>query len=169
MKKIVILLLCIASFCACKTQESSPEPQPTQPKTVTAVAPPTIIYKMKKDYSQNVPITLTSDGEAIASYPHPRDVYTRGELAKPTALAKGYWLDNRGINEHVAFLSYTYEEYAALANVPSFDDIKAHIIDRDPIKEMWVCEKHYHYDNLVDELNRMIKHKELQDNCKRIK
>ncbi len=168
MKKFVILLLCIISFCACKTQETSTETSSAENKTVAVAAPPIVIYKMNKDYSENVPITLTDDGDAIASYPHPRDVYTRGELAKPTQLAKGYWLDNRGINEHVAFLSYTYEEYAALPDAPSFDDIKAHIIDRDPIKEMWISKNHFSRDNL-DELNRIIKHKELKDKFQRIK
>jgi hypothetical protein len=43
-------------------------------------------------------------------------------------LANGYWLDRRGVSELTAFTSYTYEEYAALAAVPSADELKAHII-----------------------------------------
>jgi hypothetical protein len=69
----------------------------------------------KKNYDKNVAIYLLEDKKHITGYPHPSDV---SEKSYPTSLKNGYLLDNRGIGTNTAFISMTYEEYAALKNVP---------------------------------------------------
>src|SRR5580693_4313855 len=71
---------------------------------VNYASPSAVIYKTKGDYSKNVPVTLSDDKSKIVSYPAVQDIYYKGALAYPTPLAKGYWLDNRGINVNSAFL-----------------------------------------------------------------
>ena len=170
-------------FMACQTEKKVAEstaPQspdngaaaisPVSNTSPMAVASPrTIIYKMRKDYSQNVPVILSSDKKTIVSYPHPRDVYTNGKLALPTPLKNGYWLDNRGINGNAAFLSYTYEEYAKLQNSPSIDVLYKKIVDTDPIIEMWDCGYHHNYRDLVNNLNEIIVNNKMEGNFKRVK
>ena len=139
------------------------------PSHVSVASPAVIVYKMRKDYSQNVPVMLSNDKKTIVSYPHPRDVYTNGKLAIPTQLKNGYWLDNRGISGNVAFLSYTYEEYAALNNVPSIDILYKKIVDKDPITEMWDCGHRHHYHDLINDLNEIIINNKLEGHFKRVK
>lgn len=75
----------------------------------------------------------------IVSYPDIKDVFYAGKLALPTTLVNGFLLDNRGIGPDAAFLSYTYDEYAALEKTPDPKDLLAHIIDKDPIEIMYSC------------------------------
>lgn len=169
MKKIFVIILCLCSLFACKTQEQNPSTLPEKPHTAAVPSPPAIIYKTTHDYSHNVPVILSEDKQEIVSFPHPMDIYMGGELALPTPLRNGFWLDNRGINENVAFLSFTYEEYAALTEVPSLIVLKNSIIDKNPIKQMWNCGPRHHYKDIAAELNEIIKHKELKERCKQIK
>lgn len=116
--------------------------------------PPVIIYKTTRDYSRNVPVTLNADGTKIVSYPAVSDVRS---LPYPTPLADGFLLDNRGIGQHVAFLSYTYEEYAALSKTPTAAELFEKIIDKHPLVEIHFCGNRYQYKNLVEELNAQIR------------
>ena len=100
---------------------------------------------------------MDENQERIVSYPAPTDIYYKGQLAKPTALADGYWLDNRGINEHVAFLSYTYEEYSRLGEFPDIQLLESRIMERYPLLEMYDCGKRVRGGNEVEELNLLIK------------
>lgn len=183
MKRVLLILVAAMMVVACHTQKNTTKgksskenaaiteaPAPMNaPNKVSAASPKVIIYKMKKNYSKNVPVTLSEDKKTIVSYPHPRDVYTNGKLAVPTQLKKGYWLDNRGINENVAFLSYTYEEYAALSSVPDLNTLYEKIVDKNPIKEMWVCGYRYSYNDIVNELNDVITNKDLDKKFKRLR
>lgn len=117
---------------------------------------PVYIYKMKKDYSQNVPVTLNAARTKVVSYPAPTDLKTNGVLAVPTPLDNGFWLDNRGINENVAFLSYTYEEYSQLSEAPTAEELMEHIIDKDPLTEIHYCGRRSEFKDLVAELNTLI-------------
>lgn len=119
--------------------------------------PSAIVYKTTRDFSDHVPVTLDARHEHIVAYPAPSDLYYQGRLAKPTALADGYWLDNRGINEHVAFLDYTYEEYSALEQTPTVQQLEARILERYPLTELYVCGKRGSYADEVTELNALIK------------
>jgi hypothetical protein len=119
---------------------------------------PVIVYKMRNDYSNKVPVTLSADKKKVASYPAPTDVYYNGKLALPTVLANGYYLDNRGIGANTAFTKYTYEEYSKLSAAPSLDDLYHSIIDKDPFTVIYVVDKTTGRD--IDKINEAIKKKD---------
>lgn len=121
---------------------------------------PVTIYKTTKDYSQNVPVIMNADRTAIVSYPDPKDIR---ESSKPTQLNNGYLLDNRGIGENVAFLSYTYDEYSKLESAPSREQLMNSIIDKNPLSKIVNCGHASDYSgNLVDALNEYIKSNNLK-------
>ncbi|MCQ2279798.1 MAG: hypothetical protein MJZ49_03220 [Bacteroidales bacterium] len=174
MKKIFILSILAIGLMGChsqkkvaETQTAAPEPKQEvqKPAAVGVPSPPTFIYKTKKDYSQYVPVGYAS--KHITSYPDPRDVKVGDKLMTPTALADGYWLDNRGISTETAFLSYTYEEYAALPSVPN--DLYQKLLDTDPITEMWDCGPRHTWENPEKDINKLIKTNQLESRCRRIK
>ena len=183
MRRTFLFLLSMMMLMACQTEKKVSESEAPQSQgggaatiavaenssQVSVASPSVFIYKMRKDYSQNVPVILSSDKKTIVSYPHPRDVYTNGQLALPTPLKNGYWLDNRGINGNVAFLSYTYEEYAALTDVPSLDILYKKIVDKDPITEMWNCGRRHNYRDLINDLNEIIVNNKMEGKFKRVK
>lgn len=136
--------------------EKAPERELRMP-TPTNSTPAAIVYKTTKDFSNYVPVILDAQHKHIVSYPAPTDVYYKGQLAKPTALENGYWLDNRGINEHVAFLSYTYEEYSQLGAAPDMQLLESKIMERYPLIEMYDCGKRNHFTDEISELNSLIK------------
>jgi hypothetical protein len=150
---ILIFLLC----ACCPCEYSSGRSSGSNPPTGSAALAPCIIYKTKADYSKNVPVTVSDDKSKILSYPDRRDVFYQDHLAYPTELDKGFYLDNRGIGPNVAFLGYTYAEYAALDQTPSAGDLFARIIDKDPLIEMYQCGKRADYHDIVPELNRKIR------------
>jgi hypothetical protein len=80
----------------------------------------------------------------------------KGNFAYPTVLREGYLLDNRGISQGVAFLDFTYEDYSKLDRTPDAGELLKHIIDNDPLTEMYHCGSRYDFKNLVDELNSRI-------------
>jgi len=131
------------------------------PKQITLVqpkfdaSPAVVIYKTKKDYSRFVAVTLSEDKTSISSYPAPSDVSS--ERSMPAALAEGYWLDNRGINDRVAFLDITYEAYARMENPPSKAQLWAHIQDKDPVLSMYNCGAAYSYTDKIKQLNAVIR------------
>ena len=155
---IIVLVSCVSMFCGgCKTQKNVQNP------SVSMALPPTIIYKTVKNYNQNVAIYLSEDRKTITGYPAPTDVSSQ---SYPTPLKKGYLLDNRGIGKNTAFISMTYEEYAALKKVPSITELENMIIDRNPIKEMYYCGTRGTYSD-VSELNKLIDNK--FKGCQRVK
>jgi hypothetical protein len=124
---------------------------------------PTIIYKAKPEYANKVPVTLSADKQQIVAYPAPKDLYTNEVLALPTALEKGYYLDNRGVNNNTAFLNISYEEYAKLEKAPSMEELKSMIIASSSVEECYDC------GNIteIEKLNILIKGKALAK-CKRM-
>ena len=82
------------------------------------------------------------------------------------AASKHLTRDNRGIGQHVAFLSYTYEEYASLPQTPTSDELFDKIIDKHPLVEIHFCGNRYQYKNLVDELNAQIRAGKFQSESK---
>lgn len=157
MKYVKIYLFSVVMFgLGCNVWESQAQ--------VSEALPPIVVYKMTKDYSKNVAVTLSEDKTRIVSYPATSDV-SAGSY--PTALNKGYWLDNRGISPNTAFLSITYEEYAKLKKTPSQEELYSMIIDKNPIKKMYICGRGGMHDGIVSELNALIKKR--FKGCKRIK
>jgi hypothetical protein len=139
---------------------------PVEKPASLITGPATIIYKTKADYSKNVPVTLSEDKSHILSYPAPQDVYFHGILAYPTALAKGFLLDNRGLSVNSAFISLTYEEYAKLPAAPAPDELYKMIIDKDPFTEMYNLGSRYR--NATEEINELIERHKLK-HFKRLK
>lgn len=121
---------------------------------------PVVIYKTKFDYSNNIPIILNSTKDSVVSYPSISDVFLNGILAIPTQLNNGYLLDNRGINENVAFTSYKYQEYIMLEKTPDANELFQKIIDKNPLLEIHICK----CERSIDSYNKAIKKK--FSNCK---
>ena len=161
MKKTSIIFLCLVitmmSLISCKSskdtkkseksekQKVSTEQQVKQtlgkPQGIVKITAPVVIYKTYADYYNNVPVILSDDKKDIISYPDIKDVYYNGQLAYPTRLENDYLLDNRGIGKNVAFLSYTYDEYSKLVKTPSKEELITKIISKEPLSELYICNK----------------------------
>lgn len=131
--------------------------------------PPALVYKTRADYSRNVPVILSEDKATIVSYPHPEDIRTETGFPLPTPLHDGYLLDNRGIGLHVAFLSLTYEAYAALEQAPLLEELYKLIIDKDPLTELYDCGNKNALTQPVEQLNGLIDGKRLQTSCRMLR
>lgn len=108
-----------------------------RPGSQVQVLPKAVVYKTSRDYTDRVPVTMNETRTAIISFPDPSDLKSADGYAKPLALQGGYLLDRRGVNAQTAFLDYTYEEYAALPRVPTLAELKAHLLDTHPFREMY--------------------------------
>lgn len=148
---LITAVICLASF-----------------SLIPVTSPSIIIYKTKKDYSKYVPVTLSADKSKVVSYPDPKDVYYMGKLAYPTPLAKGFWLDNRGIGPNSAFIKLTYEEYSKLKNAPTTNELYAMIIDKNPFTEIVDMGNRSNFKDVVADINRIIEKHELKQ-YKRLK
>jgi len=133
---------------------------------VYASQPPLYIYQTKADYHRFVPITLSEDRKTVISYPDPSDLRYG---IPPEKLARGYWLDTRGIALQVAYTNYTYKEYALLSAPPSLDTLVARLVDTNPLTRFCQCGSWYDYGNIKKELNRMIRKDQLEIRCKVLK
>lgn len=157
---ILLVIISTTILMACSNSKVNKTKQVDSKKEVvttqTKPGPQVIIYKTTADYNNNVPVTLSEDKSKIVSYPGIKDIFYNGELAYPTKLNNGYLLDNRGINQHAAFLNYTYEQYSRLEKVPTSDDLFANLLDKDPITEMFDCGSKYNYNDLENDINLII-------------
>jgi hypothetical protein len=153
---IIILTFSLLS-CHCGKTTTKNIADSAMKKEISFIpGPQAIIYKTIKDYTNLVPVIMNSEKTKIVSYPAPTDVFYQGKLAKPTVLKNGYLLDNRGINENVAFLNYTYEEYSKLPEAPSMKDMLSRITERNPLTELINCGLRSQYTDEVKELNSLI-------------
>lgn len=144
--------------------------QPAVISTANSVAAnaPVMIYKTRADYTLHVPVTMTQDRKSVASYPAPSDVFYAGDLAIPVKLEDGFFLDRRGVNELSAFTKWTYYEYSRLQKTPTQAEIMNMLLDTDPFTEMYFCGKRSDFNNLVEDLNKIIKKGKLS-NFQRLK
>lgn len=134
-----------------------------------AMSAPVTVYKTRKDYRRYVPVNLSSDKGKVVSYPDPKDLKKGNEYALPVILPQGYFWDRRGIGVHVAFLKWTYEEYAAMERAPGLEDLYAAIIDKDPLLELWQCGTIDDYEDPETELSRAISSGEFYKRYQRAK
>ncbi len=159
MKKFFFLFmslsLTVINSCT-PTVKNTPETAPAVSQSVAVTGPDVIIYKTKADYYQLVPVIMNEEKTEIVSFPAPQDLRYKGKPAIPGRLAEDFLLDNRGINENVAFLNISYEEYMNLAKAPSVEELKKQIIDTDPLIVMYNCGKRQLYKNEIEELNKLI-------------
>lgn len=121
-----------------------------------STSPKVYVYKTKADYSHQVPVIMNEERTRIVSYPAPIDLKSGNGLRLPTPLNQGYLLDNKGINPHVAFLSYTYEAYSKLPEAPSIDVLLENIVEKYPLLEIYACGRWADYKDIVTELNEKI-------------
>jgi uncharacterized lipoprotein YajG len=163
----LIVLCALASIlflvgCNCTKQTTTT----FQPISINNSAP-LIIYKADKKFANYIPVLLNDEGTKIVSYPAPSDIFIDGKLAKPTALKNNYWIDNRGISAHSAFINYTYEEYSKLADAPTLEIMYSKIIAKNAITQVYNCGSKNRVINqqLIDELNDEIKNNQLKK-CK---
>ncbi len=131
MKKIIIIILSISLFWSCSS---------TKERTVIkGVQKPQIIYKTKKDYSQNVPIQMNKEKTKITGFPAPSDLKINGELQTPIPLNNNYLYDRRGISINTVFIKMTYKEYSKLKKIPSTNVLMNMIIEKNPMVELFYC------------------------------
>jgi hypothetical protein len=164
MRYLILLFIAIViSSCSSKKKKALS----FEPKYMPG--PNAIIYKTKGNYNHLVAVTLSADKSEIVSYPHPSDINPDILLVQPTELNKGYLLDNRGINENVAFLKISYKEFIQLAEMPSLKSMYEMIVDKDPIDKMCNCGHKDSIENMVAKINYLIDKNKLEEVCKKIK
>lgn len=156
-KKLLTLLLITFALISCKSIEKNDKPTGQN----SYILKPCIIYKTTKNYYNNVPVTLSNDKKQIVSYPAISDIYFKEKLAYPYKLNDNYLLDNRGINNNVAFLKLTYEEYSKLKETPTANELYELIIDKNPLEELYNCGARDNFKNEISELNTIIDNKQL--------
>lgn len=158
----IFLFFSLVILGSCNTQKKNTETKSSFPNQ------PVYIYKTTNNYFNNVPIILSEDKSKIVSYPSKDDVKIGTEFTTPTKLAKGYLLDNRGINENTVFLSYKYKEYSQFMIMPTLEEMLRQVIDKDPFTELYYCGTRSEFDDIENDLNKIIKKGNL-DSFKRIK
>ena len=110
-----------------------------KPELIGYASPPQIIYKTRKDYSQNVPVQMNKEKTKITGFPAPSDIQIKGELQTPIQLDKEFLYDRRGVSLNTVFLKITYKEYSKLKKAPSVDEMMNMIIDKNPMVELYYC------------------------------
>lgn len=150
--KLSLTVISLYTFqLVAKQEKGKPMRQISSPK------PGIVIYKMKRDYSRNVPVLLSDDKKEIVSYPHPMDlIVMTSKDVMPIRLHGGYYLDRRGINKNVAFLNISYNSYRKLRKPLSIKEIEKLITDRNPLSFFLSCSNLTYSVKIIDSINSMI-------------
>ncbi len=157
MKKVFYFLIVLLSVSCASSKKNSEANSPEQVGGLVGIpGPSAIVYKTTGDFYNLVPITMNAEKTEIVSYPSPKDIYYKGELALPTKLNRGYLLDNRGLSANSVFINLTYEEYSKLKKAPSIEELSEMIVEKFPFKEMYNCGLRSKYKDEVKELNKLI-------------
>ena len=155
MKQLLLITLTLGIMACSAKRETG---------VVQASRAPLLIYKMKQNYSQQVPVGMNADKTKIISYPGPKDLIIGGETAVPTQLIRGYWLDNRGIGPNTVITSFSYDEYIQMESPPTPEELMKSIIDKEPFTEMYRIDLKRDDVDLISKLNSLIRN-DLRD-CK---
>lgn len=150
-----IILMMLAQACQNQKAMKVP-PQDSSSEISFAPGPPALVYKTRADYSDKVAVMLNEDKTAVISYPHPRDIARPAGLPYPSALADGYFLDKQGVGPRHAFTRFTMDEYAALAQAPTPEELLESIVDKSPFLEMYHCGNISQYKDASVALNMLI-------------
>ncbi len=127
MKKILTMALIAVACMGCTSHQKAEKiDKVIKPVAVgsTAFIPKATAFKMSGAYADKVAVTLDYAGNLVY-YPAPGDIT---KASAPSYLGNGWWLNNQGISAGSVFTCWSFDEYAALKEVPSVQDIKAHII-----------------------------------------
>ena len=158
-KGITLIIMVSMISCSHKIQVKNSQKMEEKEKTGSTVvqpSPPVIIYKTKEDYSDKVPVTLSDDKSKIINYPDARDLIRNGKLTLPIELHNGFLLDQRGIDQNVAFLSISYGTFTRAMRVYTVGQLYDLILDNDPLTEMYNCGNKNDFKNVVGDLNAKI-------------
>lgn len=119
---------------------------------------PSIIYKTKNDYSNNISVNFKDN--KIVGFPGPSDAINQ----RPGILANGYLFKKMTGN---VFLSTTFDEFISVGDKGDwFKFINVdNIIDRDPFTEMYSCPR----GGDEEYVNKIILAGELNKKCEKIK
>ena len=119
---------CMACHASKDVEVNDYTPQPAHLPLVggeVAAMPMAVVYQTSGDNAMDlVPVNLSPDGKSVVSYPAPSDL---NEGQTPIDMGDGWWLDRRGIGPGTVFTTYTYEEYEAMKQAPSPQEILSHI------------------------------------------
>lgn len=159
MKKSASFLILLILMFSCKpTQQLVPVPVDKMPeRSIGGETPQVVVYKTISDFSNYVPVIMNPEKNKIISYPAPADLVKDGVILKPIALKQGYLLDQRGINENVAYLNITIEDYIKATRLPSPEYMLTIILEKNPLTELWYCGKESSFKNKTRELNKLIR------------
>jgi hypothetical protein len=182
MDKRTVYGMCMAmTLCACHTTNEAADSVATKENDEAVMlslprtggmssgksfvrSPRVFIYKLKDaGLYDHVPVIMSQERTVITSYPAPTDLSTAAGLRLPTRLEDDYLLDNKGINQNVAFLDYTYDEYSKLHQAPTMEELMTHIVDKSPLSEWRYCGLRSDYTDIVNQLNEMIKAERVQE------
>jgi len=141
---------------ACKPHKEISKDMNRMNSTKISTGQQAVVYKTTEDFDDYVPVIMNKERTEISNYPAPTDLFYEGKLAKPTILKNGYLLDNRGINENVVFLNYTYEVYSQLKEAPALNEMLKNIKEKYPLKELIYCGSRYYLKDEMKELNAII-------------
>ncbi len=157
--RIFLLLIVLSAAQRVLAQNSPPKALPYH-----------IIYKTRKNYFNNVPVILSSDKKRITSYPDPGQLKNSGFGFHPFKLNEGYLENIHGLlNEHVAFLSISLDDYVNLKELPNDSTLMSWIIDKDPLTYMCKCGPNTLHKTDEAVFNTWIARKQLSKKCKRVK
>ena len=138
------------------------------PGEVSYIGEQAIVYKTKKDYSNNVPVKMNEEKTKIVAYPSPKDLFYKDKLAYPIPLKNGYLLDNRGVGKNSVFIEMSYEAYSKLDQAPLLNDMMKMIVDKDPFLEIYSLGTRSRFKDEIKEINEIIERGTLKK-FKRIK
>lgn len=163
---LIILSICL-SCSSFEKSSKNPSKLDKSKLQVEMASPPVIVFKTKNDYFDKVPVILSDDKSRVVSFPDPRDLKINGNFVYPSKLINGYLLDNRGIGPNAAFLKFSYEEYYNMDNIPTADRLFNYIIETSPFSELYQCGCRGDYQDIINDLNKLISSGELKD-CKNL-
>ena len=124
-------LLACTSFCFFATLFSCTRPYGIIDDGRCSSYGPISVFKPKKDYTNNVPVHLSSDKKSLISYPG------REAIQRPVQLVNGYYYSTNPGN---AYLSITIDQYMDTNNHYSSDQLINYVIDTDPFSEYYnIC------------------------------
>lgn len=127
-----------------------------------------MVYKTKADYDSLVPVVMSDDKTEILSFPDISMIKDSLHYPLPGKLHNGYLLDNAGIWKNVAFLKYTYKQYAELDTTPSAQELLSKLADKDPLTEICDCGNRSLIADPEKQINSLIDSKRLSEVCKLI-
>jgi hypothetical protein len=151
MKRTILFLFGLFLFQGCSSCNH---------KDKVLVRNPAIIYRVKPEFLDKVPVQLDSTKKEVQSYRAPTDIKSNGG-SLPTALEDGFFLDNIGINKNTSYLQISMETYSKLSQAPARDEMIKMIIKGDPFIEIYNTNMpKTDTKEFIDKINKLIKEKD---------